>query len=89
MHTGLTPWLSVHQRMILPHASTHTAEQNKAKCNEGSAMLGIDETMHLAVCQNTTASSLNAYDDTPNVSQLRCNGQTFELFHSMLLKKQL
>ena len=59
--------------MILLHSGTHLAERNKVKCDEGCAMLGIDETMLLAVVQDTTASSLNTY------TQLRCGGHTIEL----------
>jgi hypothetical protein len=39
-------------------------------------MLGIDETILLAVVEDTTASSLNTYDDALGVSQLHCGGHT-------------
>ena len=42
-------------------------------------MLGIDETMLLAVVQDTTEASLNTYHDAPSVSQLHFGGHTFEL----------
>ena len=79
MDTDSTPWRLVHDRMMLPHPGTHTAERNKEKCDEGCAMLGIDETMLIAVVQDTTASSLNTYDHAEYVSQLRCGAHTTEL----------
>ena len=76
MNSDESSWLLVHHRMILPHAGTHMTERNKVKCDEGCAMLGIDETILLAVIQDTTASSLNTYDDALGVSQLHCGGHT-------------
>ena len=80
MNTGETPWLLVHHRMLLPDAGKRTAKRNKAKCDDGSSMLGLDETMLLTVAQDTTASSLNAYGDAQGVSQLRCGGHTWISF---------
>ena len=87
MDISQTPWKLVHHRILLPHPGEHTAERNKAKCDEACRLLGINDTMLLSVVQDTTTSSMNTYNDADFVAQLRCGSRTIELVSKHAVEK--